>query len=88
VAAELGMDYENAKLIYRIYVREGRVKQTPVQIKKYAAQLKQDASQLREKVSKNEFTRIMHMWSSVWGHKPNFEESIVKPEPLIGAEEL
>ena len=29
VASEMGLDYENAKLIYRVYKREGRIKQTP-----------------------------------------------------------
>jgi hypothetical protein len=35
IADEMGLDYENAKLIVRLYKREGRVKQFPKALKKY-----------------------------------------------------
>lgn len=66
VAQEMGLDYENCKLIYRVYRREGRVKQTPKQIKKYATHLKSDLASLRAKVSAKEFDRITQMWAGMW----------------------
>jgi len=62
VAAEMGLDYENAKLIFRVYKREGRIKQTPKQLKRYAGALKKDPNNLRGKVSALAFTNITKTW--------------------------
>ena len=66
VAREMNLDYENCELIYRVFRREGRMKQTPKQIKKYATHLKSDIDTLRARVSPNEFNRITAMWSGMW----------------------
>lgn len=66
VAAEMGLDYENAKLIYRVYKREGRIKQTPKQIKRYAGMLKHNPGELRGKVAATTYDKITKTWASLW----------------------
>lgn len=66
VAAEIGLDYENAKLIYRVYKREGRVKQTLKQIKRYAGVLKNNPGELRGKLAPATFDKITKTWASLW----------------------
>lgn len=62
VASEMGLDYENAKLIYRIYKREGRTKQIPMKIKCFASILQTNPEALRAKISDHAFDRIQSQW--------------------------
>lgn len=55
----MGLDYENAKLIYRIYKREGRTKQTPTAIKRFANTLRENPNDLRNKVNPIEYNEIV-----------------------------
>ena len=73
VADEMNLDYENAKLIHRLFKSEGRCRKTPCWIKHYAQLLKKnDLEQLREKVpNRVEFEQIVRAWQSQWGYHPS-----------------
>lgn len=73
VAGEMGLDYENAKRIYRIFRKEGRVRQTPFGIKKYCGMLKHDIHTLRSKVDPAVFNQIVSDYASMWAHPPEHE---------------
>ena len=62
VAHEMGLDYENAKLIFRIYKREGRTKQIPMKIKCFASMLQTNPDALKAKLSGRAFERIQNRW--------------------------
>lgn len=66
VAEEMGLDYENAKLIFRIYKREGRTKQTPTTIKRFANTLRSNPDNLRNKVNPIEYEEIVSTWAGLW----------------------
>ena len=49
-AQEMGIDYENAKLIFRVFRNEGRVKQTPKHVRRFIGEFKKDPVQFVQKM--------------------------------------
>lgn len=49
----MNINYNNAKAIYRIYKREGRVKQTPTLLKKHVKAMQKNASLALQNMGKD-----------------------------------
>ena len=62
-ASKLNIPYENAKLIYRIYLREGRIRQVPALIKRYSKLLKENPLGVSKIVTKGTFNKIQQTWA-------------------------
>lgn len=69
----MNIDYDNAKLIYRIFKTEGRVKQTPAHVKKYVNLLKNDLTGLARAVNPNVFRKVANDYRAMWEVQPTVQ---------------
>ena len=60
----MNINYNNAKAIYRIYKREGRVKQTPTLLKKHVKAMQKNASLALQNVGKDKRYAIIKSWNA------------------------
>ena len=77
-AEQSGINYENAKLIYRIYRQEGRVMKTPTNIKRFVKKLKCSQDELRSKLGPEAFNELKKEWDRVW-----IDGTSIHPVPML-----
>ena len=58
-AFQLGIPYNNAKVISRVYRATGRVKQTPAHLKRLAGKIKKDPERFRCTMSEEHFQQVL-----------------------------
>ena len=59
---QLGITYNNAKYIYKIFKRDGRIRQTPRQLKRHCGLLNEDKKAVRKMMCKKKYIKLVSQW--------------------------
>ena len=79
IATRIGCNYENVKLICKIFRETGRVRLIPSRIKRFFPLLENDPEALRAKMSESRFEAVRQAWLEVWNEDQNDGLPVLPP---------
>ena len=83
IIKETGCQYENVKLVCKIYRREGRIRKFPTYIRRYVNQLREKPETLRNKLATKKFEQIRLTWNRCWEQYEDKQVPMLPSCPLI-----
>ena len=75
----MGCNYENVKLICKIWREEGRIREIPNHIKRFVPELERDPEALRARMTASEFEQIRRDWNNIWREQDSHDQLPILP---------